>query len=154
MYIISNLYNANKDHINENHFIQNEDYYNNINDIYNNDEIKYKNDIVIDGIIFMLSNDDKLLFKYIYLNNKSILTNYKPIYHCLYYEIFDVLNILLLNLFTFPLVNIYELTDYSSYITSIHFIIKSKKDKLDKCSNEYIYIKKLLDSIKSNIYII
>jgi len=154
MYMINNIYNSNYDFIKYNHFIQNDDYLLNIYDIYNNDEIKYKNDIIIDGIVFMLSNNDNLLFKYTYINNRSIMLNYKLIYYCFYYEYFEILNILLLNLFTLPYIDLYELTEYSSNITSIYFLIKSKNDKLKKYSNKYIYIKKLLDSIKSNIYII
>ena len=153
IYIMNNIYNNNINYI-DSHFMKIDNYQQNIYDIFNNDEIRYKNDIIIDGIIFMLLNNDKLLFKYTFLNNKSILINYKLIYCCLYYYIFDFFNILLLNLFNSLLVDIYELTDYSSNITSIYFLIKFKKDKLEKCSNEYIYIKKLLNSIKSNTYII
>jgi len=154
LYMINNIYISNKDFINNNHFIQSSDFKQNIYDIYNNDNIKYQKEIIIDSLIYMLSINDKLVFKYTYINNKFILKNYKIIYYSLYYELFDVFNLLLLNLFDSPLVDIYELLDYSSQITSIHLIILSKKQKLRKYCNDYVYIKKLLDSIESNTYII
>jgi hypothetical protein len=110
--MINNIYIINKDNTNENHFIKYGDYKQNIYDIYNNDIIRYKNEIIIDGLIYMLSINDKLLFKYTYINNKFILKNYKIIYYSLYYELFDIFNLLLLNLFDSPLVDIYELTNY------------------------------------------
>lgn len=154
MYLINNVYIVYNNRLNDNHFLQSGDFKQNIYDIYNNDIIKYKKDIIIDGVIFMLSINDKLLFKYTYINNKFILKNYKLIYYSLYYELFDVFNLLLLNLFDSPYVDIYELLDYSSEITSIHLIILSKKQKLIDNTKEYVYIKKLLDLIESNTYII
>ena len=154
MYLINNIFNKEKDLLKYNHFIQMDDYKNNIYNIFNEDNIIYENNIIIDGIIFMLSCNNKVLFSHILINKVDIIRNYKLLYFSLYYELFDITNIILFNFFNLLLFDIFELLDYSSYTTSIYFIISSKKNKLENINKEYIYIHKLLDLIKSKTYII